>query len=93
MLDFPEMNGQTRFPKPEQHSPLSMFPAPWLRLLQRLNTLAAICGDELFLTTLSPATFLQFPWRNWPFLVLSAVNCFDFAAMVTAFFCPLTYAG
>jgi len=36
--------------------------------------------------------FLQFPRRNWPFPVLSAVNCLDFAATVTAFPCPLTYA-
>jgi len=93
MLDFPEMNGQTRLPKPEQHYPLPMFPAPWLRLLQRLDTLATLCGDELFFTTPSPARFIRFPRRNWPFPVLSVVNCLDFAATVTAFFCPLTYAG
>jgi len=29
-------------PKPEQHSPLHMFPAPWLRLLQRLDTFATL---------------------------------------------------
>jgi len=29
---------------------------------------------------------------SYPF-VLSAVNCLEFAATVTAFFCPLTYAG
>jgi len=86
------MKGQTRLPKPEKHSPLPMFYAPWLRLLQRLDALSTVCGDELFLTTLSPARFLRFPRRNWPFSVLSAVNYLDFAAMVTAFFCPFTYA-
>jgi len=64
MLDFPDMNGQTRLPKPEQHFPLPMFPAPWLRLLQRLDTLATLCGDGLFLTTPSPARFPRFPRRN-----------------------------
>jgi len=57
--------------------------APWL--LQRLDTLATLCADEPFLTTLSPARFLRFPRRNWPFPVLSAVNCLDFAATATAF--------
>jgi len=89
MVDFPEINGQTRLPKPEQHSPLLMFPVPWLRLLQRLDKLATLCGDKLFLTTPSPARFLGFPRRNWPFPILSAVNCLDFAATVTTFFCPL----
>jgi len=70
-----------------------MFPAPLLRLLLRLNTLATLCGDELFLTTPSPARFRRFPRKNWPFPVLSAVNCLDFAATVTAFVYPLTYAG
>jgi len=93
MLEFLEMNGQTRLPKLEQHSSLPMFSAHWLRLLQRLDTLATLCGDKLFLTTPSPAKFLRFPRRNWPFPVLSAVNCLDFPATVTAFFCPLTYAG
>jgi len=93
MLDFPEMNEQTRLPRPEQQSPLPMFPAPWLRLLQRLDTLANFCGDELFLTTPSPARFLRFTQRNWPSPVLSAVNYLDFAVTITAFFCPLTYAG
>jgi len=37
MLDFPEMNGQTRLPKPEQHSPLPMLPALWLRLLPKIR--------------------------------------------------------
>jgi len=69
-----------------------MFPAPWLRLLQKLNTLATLCGDELFLTTSSPARFLRFPQGSWPFPVLSALNYLDFAATVTAFFCPLSYA-
>jgi len=90
MLDFPEMNGQTRLPKPEQHSPLPMFSAPRSDYC-RLDTLATLCGDELFLTT--PTIFLRFPWKNWPFLVLFTVNCFDLAAMVIAFVCPLTYAG
>jgi len=84
---------QTRLPKPEQHSPFPMFPVPWLRLLQRLYTLATLCGDEIFFTTPFPARFLRFPRRNWLFLVLSAVNCLDFAATVTAFSYPLTYAG
>jgi len=93
MLDFPEMNGQTRLPKQEQHSPFPMFPAPWPGPLQRLDTLDTLSGDNLFLTTPSPTRFLRFPRRNWPFPVLFAVNCLDFAATVTAFFCPFTYAG
>jgi len=93
MLDYPEMNRQIRLPKSEKHSPLPMFPAPWLRLLQRLDALAALCGVWLFLTTLSPAKFLRFSWRNWLFPVSTALNCLDFAATITAFFCPLTYAG
>jgi len=66
---------------------------PWLRPLQSLDTLATLCGDEFFLTTPSPARFLRFSRRNWPFPVLSAVNCPDFAPTVTVFFCPITYAG
>jgi len=66
MLDFPEMIGQTHLPKPEQHSPLIMFPAHWHQPLQRLDTLATLCGDEIFLTTLSLARFLPFPQRNCP---------------------------
>jgi len=69
-----------------------MFPAHWLQPLQRLDTLATLCEDEIFLTTPSPARFLWFPWRNWPFPVLFVVNCPDFDAMVTALSCPLTYA-
>jgi len=84
MLDFPEMNGQTRLPKPEQHSPLPMFLAWWPRSLQRLDTLATLFGDKIFLTILSPARFLRFPRWNWPFPVSSALNCPDFAATVTA---------
>jgi len=64
-----------------------MFPARWPRLL------ANLLGDEIFLITLSSARFLQFPRKNRPFPVSSAVNCLDFAATVTAFSCPLTYAG
>jgi len=62
-------------------------------VLQRLDTLAILCGDELFLTTPSPARFLRFPRKYWLFPVLSAVNYLGFAATVTAFFCLLTYAG
>jgi len=72
---------------------LPMFPASWLRLLQRLDTLVTLCGDELFLTTPSPARFLRFLRRNWLFPVLSDMNCLDFAATVTAFFFSLTYVG
>jgi len=79
--------------KTEQHSPLPMFPAHWPRSLQRLDTLANLFRDEIFLTTPSPDRSLRFPRRNWPFPVSSAVNCPDFAATVTAFSCPLTYAG
>jgi len=93
MLEFSEMNWQTRLPKLEQQSPLLLFPASWFRLLQRLDTLATLCGDKLFLTTPSPARFLLFPRRNWPFLILSIVNCLDFADTVTAFFSPLTFGG
>jgi len=70
-----------------------MFPAHWFRLLQIVGTLATLFGDEFFLTTPSPATFLRFPRRNQPLPVSSAANCLNFAAMVTAFSCPLTYAG
>jgi len=66
MLDFPEINGQTRSPKPEQHSSLPIFLALWHRPSQRLNALATLCGDEIFLTTPSPARVLRFPRRNWP---------------------------
>jgi len=45
----------------------------WLRIL--LDTLATLCGDEIFLTIPSPARILRFSRRNWPFPVLSAVNC------------------
>jgi len=44
MLDFPEMNRQTRLPRPEQYS-LSAH-VSWLRLLHRLDTLATLCGDK-----------------------------------------------
>jgi len=71
MLDFQEMNRQTRLPKPEQHSPLAKTGATlpvthWHRPLQRLDTLATVCGGELFLTTPSPARFLRFHRRNYP---------------------------
>jgi len=84
-------NGQIFSPKPEQHFPLLMFPAHWHRPWQRLDSLATLWGDELFLTTCSPTRFLWFLQRNWPFSVLYAVNCPAFAATVTAFYCPLTY--
>jgi len=60
MLDSPEMNGQTRLPRPEQHLRCPCSLSSWLRLLQRSDTLATLCGDELFLTTSSPARFLRF---------------------------------
>jgi len=87
MLDFPEINGQTHLLKPEQYFSLPIFRAHWLRLLQRLDTLATLCGDEIFLTTHSPARFLRFLWRNWPFPVLS-----DFAAMLVTAFSYINYA-
>jgi len=52
---------ETRSPKPEQHSPLPMFPAHWPRPLQRLGTLATLFGDEIFLTTPSPSRFFRYP--------------------------------
>jgi len=48
MLDFPKINGQTRSPKPEHHSPLPMFSAHWPRLLQRLDTLANFLKTKSF---------------------------------------------
>jgi len=93
LLDFPEVNGRTRLLRPERRSPLPMFPAPWLRLLQRLDTLAALCGDEVFLTAPSPTRFLRFPRGNWPFPILSAGDCLGFTATVAAFYCPDAYAG
>jgi len=89
-LDLPAMNWPTHSPKSEQHSPLPMFSAHWAQSLQRLGTTATLFGDEIFLPTLSPARFLRFPPRNWPFLVSSTVNCPDFAVEVTAFSCPFT---
>jgi len=53
-----------------------------------IRPLATLCGSEIFLTALSLARFLRFPRMNCPFPVLSAVNCLDFAATVTAFSCP-----
>jgi len=50
-------------------------------------------GDEIFLTILSSARFLRFLQRNWLFSISPAVNSPDFAATVTAFFCPIIYAG
>jgi len=55
---------------------------------QTLDTLATLCGDEIFFITPSPARYLRFPRRNWPFPALSAVNSPNFAATVTAFSCP-----
>jgi len=55
---LPEMNGQIRLPKPDQRSPLPTFPAHWHRPLQRLDTLATLCRDKIFLTTpLLPDSF------------------------------------
>jgi len=53
---------------------------------------AILFGDEIFLTILSSARFLRFPQKNWSlaFPISLAVNCPDFAATVTAYFCPLT---
>jgi len=44
---------------------------------------------------LASATFQNLPLRKHvsELIYLSAVNCLVFAATVTAFFCPLTYAG
>jgi len=44
MLDFPEMNWQTRSLKPEQHSLSPMFPDLWPWPLQKLGTLATLFG-------------------------------------------------
>jgi len=90
MLDFPEMNGQTC--QNRSNTPLTYVPCPMALTIAKLDTLATLCGDEIFLTTLSHARFLRFPRRNWPFSVSSAVNCPDLAATVTTFSCPLTYA-
>jgi len=79
--------------KPKQHSPLPMFPYHRHRPLQRLNTLATLCGEEILLITSFSARFLRFPRRNWPFPASSVVNCPDFAATVTAFFCPFINVG
>jgi len=73
-------------------SPLPMFPARWLRSLQRFRH-PILFVETKFFSTPSSAIFLQFPRRNWPFPVSPALNCLDFAATVKAFSCPLTYAG
>jgi len=87
MFDLRELEANTtnRFPS-EQHSPLHshMFPAHWSRSLQRLDTLATLFGDEIFLTNSLFCHILLVPRRNWPFPVSSAVNCPDFAVTVTS---------
>jgi len=62
--------------------PFPMFPAYWPQSLQRQGILAILLGDEIFLTTLSFATFLQFLQRNLPFPISPAVGCPYFAATV-----------
>jgi len=52
-----------------------MFPAHWLQPWQRLDTLATLYGDEIVLTTLSPAIFLRFlggtgPSPSYPLLTV-----------------------
>jgi len=73
--------------------PFTHVPCPLAPTIAKIGTLATLFGDEIFLTTPSPARFLQFSQKNWLFPVSSAVKCPDFAATVIAFSCPLTYAG
>jgi len=90
MLNFPEINGQTRLPKPEQHSLLPIFPAPWLRLLQRLDTLVTLCGGELFFTTPSPAKFLWLHRRNRLIRCeLSRLCCHGHSLLLSSYLCRI----
>jgi len=93
-LNFQWVPGHAELPRNERADSLvktgatltlPMFPVHWHRPLQRLYTIATLCGDEIFLTTPSPTRFLRFPRRNWPFPISTAVNCLDFAATVIAF--------
>jgi len=57
MLDFQEMNGQTRSPKPEQHSPIPMFPAQCLLAptITKIRHTRYSLWRLIFLITPSPA--------------------------------------
>jgi len=48
MLDSPEMNGQTRLPKPEQHSPLLMFPASGMQDIWGGDALSYVEHAKIF---------------------------------------------
>jgi len=73
--------------------PVAHILCPLAPTIAKIRHTLLFVKTEIFFTTPSPARFLRFPRRNWPFPVSSAVNCLDFAATVTAFFCSLTYAG
>jgi len=84
LLDFPATNWQTRSPKPEQHSS------------------SPIKDKAYLLYDLETKFFSQFPCLPDSFGVLRGTGHFsvslavkypDFAATVTAFFCPLIYVG
>jgi len=47
---------------------LPVTPSPWLQLLQRLDTLANLCGDELFMETHPSLSGAPFSAQVLPFL-------------------------
>jgi len=90
-LDLPVMNWQTHSP-PEQHFPSSCSQLASSVICKDMTHPLRYLETSLSHNQLSFSGF-RFPQRNWPFLVSPSVNCPVFAATVTAFFFPLTYAG
>jgi len=91
-LDFPVMNWQTRTPKPEQHFPLSMFPAHWPRWLQKLGT-PAILWDEISSHNSLFCRFLRFLCRMaLPRLArckLSRLRCHGHSLLLSSYLCRM----
>jgi len=73
---------QNRRTLPVTHVP---FPAHWHRPLQRLDTLATLCGDEIFLTTPSPARFL----RSRISCELSRLRCHCHSLLLSPYLCRI----
>jgi len=88
--------GQTRSPN-RSNTPLyscSLPSAHWHQPLQRLDTLATLCGDEIFLITPFPVRFLRFPQGNWPLpglirCELCRLRCHGHSLLLSSYLCRM----
>jgi len=91
MLDSLKINWQTRSPKLKKPSPPPKYQSFIPNQCKAMAHLLLHLRRNLSHNSLLSDSFGLFR-GTWNFPALSDVNCPDFAAKVTAFFCPLIYA-